>query len=564
MLSKLFVMKKFVFNLFVFVLAFQFPIAQQIALPNNQKPKLVIGIVVDQMRWDFLYRFEKKFSSNGGFKRLLNQGYTCEQTYIPYIPTVTAAGHASIYTGSVPAIHGIVGNNWYDNILQRNMYCVEDTSVQPIGCNNDNGKMSPKNLWVTTISDELKLASNFKSKVIGISLKDRGAILPAGHCPNGAYWYDNKTGNFITSTFYTKEMPQWVIHFNSRKVVDSFYNQIWNTLYNINTYTESTADNVPYENKILYGSPLKAFGQNIFPYNLTPYIGKDYTVISTTPYGNSLLLQFAKATIENEYLGKNNTSIYPDLLTISFSSTDYIGHTFGPNSVEIEDTYLRLDKDLGNLLDYLDVTIGRGQYTLFLTADHGGAHNQIFLKDHNIPAGIESENKTILRELNDVLFKKYNQINLIKFYDDDFIFFNTSKIDSLQLDINAIKQVLINYLNQQPQIFAVIDEANINNSTIPYHIIHMVKNGYTPKRCGDMLLIYKSGIVDYYGALGTAHSKWYNYDSHIPLLFYGAGIKQGKLQRTVYMNDIAPTMSALMNIQKPSGSTGNVIIEVLK
>ncbi|MGL4347586.1 MAG: alkaline phosphatase PafA [Chitinophagaceae bacterium] len=557
-------MKKVIFISGILVCFLNILVAQQSTFSNIHKPKLVIGIVVDQMRWDFLYRFEQRFAPSGGFKRLLAQGYNCEQAYIPYVPTVTAAGHASIYTGSVPAIHGIVGNSWNDKIAGRNMYCVEDSSVQSIGCNNNNGKMSPKNLWVTTISDELRLASNFKSKVIGISLKDRGAIISAGHCPNGAFWYDNKTGNFITSSFYAKELPQWVVLFNRRKIVDSLYTQTWNTLYKIDTYIQSTADDVPYENKILYSSPLKAFGKNTFPYYLMPYRGTDYSVISTTPYGNNLLLHFAKAAIEGEQLGKNIQSNYSDLLTISFSSTDYIGHAFGINSVEVEDTYLRLDKDLGELLDYLDNHIGKGQYTIFLTADHGGAHNQQFLKEHNIPSGVEPENKIMLQQLNDILFKKYNQIDLVKQYSNNFIFLNITKIDSLQLALKSIKQTLIDYLNLQPEIFSVVDETNLANATIPYYIMNMVKNGYTPKRCGNMLVIYKSGIVGYSEKLGSSHSKWYNYDSHIPLLFYGAGIKQGKLQRTVYMNDIIPTISALLNLQYPSGATGNVIAEVLK
>ena len=210
------------------------------------RPKLVVGLVIDQMRWDYLYRYYNRYSNNG-FKKLINQGFSFENTFIPMVPTYTAVGHSCIYTGATPATNGIVGNNWYEKTTKRNMYCTDDSTVQGVGNNDNAGKMSPKNLWATTITDELRLSNNFQSKVIGIALKDRGAILPAGHSANAAYWYDEKVGKWITSNYYMQQLPEWVNAFNQKDYAGNYMKQDWNTMYPINTYTLSSADDKPYE-----------------------------------------------------------------------------------------------------------------------------------------------------------------------------------------------------------------------------------------------------------------------------------------------------------------------------
>ena len=318
-----------------------------------QRPKLVVGIVVDQMRWDYLYRYYDRYDANGGFKRMLNQGFSCENTFIPYVPTITACGHTTIFTGAVPAMSGISGNFWWDKEQMRSVYCTEDRSVKTVGSTSTLGVMSPKNLLVTTICDELRLATNFRSKVIGIAIKDRGGILAAGHSANAAYWYDNTTGDWITSTYYMNALPKWVNDFNSQKLVDKYFQGEWKLLYDAKTYVQSSADEKKYESK--------ALGTK-FPYDLKKIQNK-YGSLAVTPYGNSFTNEFAKAAINAEQLGADDIT---DFLTISFSSPDYIGHNFGPNSVEAEDGFLRLDKDLGNLFDFLDTKIGKGQYTAFL------------------------------------------------------------------------------------------------------------------------------------------------------------------------------------------------------
>jgi predicted AlkP superfamily pyrophosphatase or phosphodiesterase len=384
-------------KIFFFFILISFNVQAQKNIAPISKPKLMIGLVIDQMRWDYLYKYENRYSNNG-FKRLIKDGFSCDNTFIPYTPSVTAVGHACVYTGSVPAINGVIGNNWYSKELKRVVYCSEDEQAVGIGGDIKSGKMSPVNMLTTTITDELKLATNNKSNVVGVCIKDRGAIFPAGHNANSAYWYDGKTGNWITSNYYAKALPNWLTEINNKKMANEFFKNDWNTLYNIDTYTSSTADEKTYEAK------MKKETTTSFPHNLKQYTDKDFDMLSSTPYGNTFTLDVAKAAIQNNALGKNSV---PDFITVSLSSPDYIGHKFGPNSIEIEDTYLRLDKDIADFLIYLDKTIGINNYTLFLTADHGVAHIPGYLKENKIPSG-NWENDSMVKKLNNAIKEKFN------------------------------------------------------------------------------------------------------------------------------------------------------------
>ncbi|MBK8351614.1 MAG: alkaline phosphatase family protein [Saprospirales bacterium] len=546
--------KQLIFTAFLFSFILSFsqttkPIAQ------NARPKLIVGIVVDQMRWDFLYRYYDRYSK-GGFKRLMNDGFNCENTIIPYTPTVTAAGHTCIYTGSVPAIHGVVGNGWYDYTEKRDVYCSEDKSVQTVGATNDNGKMSPKNMLTTTICDELKLATNFRSKVIGIAIKDRGAILPAGHSADAAYWYDSKTGSFISSTYYFNELPKWTQDFNASNKTNSYYEKNWNTLYPINTYLQSDVDTNNYESTVLGDN------QKGFPYDLKRFIDKkDFGKIRSTPYGNSLTFDFAKAALINEQLGKDSIT---DFLAVSFSSTDYIGHAFGPNSVEIEDTYLRLDKDLEAFLIFLDNQVGKNNYTLFLSADHGVAHVPGFLAKHKIPnggvVGSESEKK-----LNAYLKEKFSVDSLCLGSGNYQFYLNHNLIEEKKLDYDDILKHTISFLQKINGVDRALEYADLQEAMLPKALKEQFINGYYPSRCGDVLVILKPGYIDdEYDNKGTTHGIWNPYDAHIPLLFFGNGIAKGKEYNKTYMSDIAPTLASLLHIQMPSGCIGNVVKEAIK
>lgn len=527
--------------------------AQQKATPAPVRPKLVVGFVVDQMRWDFLYRYADRYGSTG-FKRLLKEGMSCENTFIPYAPTVTACGHTCVYTGSVPAINGITGNNWWDGQLNRDVYCSEDRTVTTVGSSSRAGEMSPRNMFVTTIGDELRLANNFRSKVIGVAIKDRGAILPAGHSANAAYWYDGENGNWITSTYYMNQLPAWVSQFNGRKLPDSLMAQNWNTLYPKDTYKQSTADDKPYEGRFM--------GENntsTFPHDFSNQGNRKYGTIRSTPYGNTLTLAFAKAAVENEQLGSNGVT---DFLTVSCSSTDYVGHQYGPNSMENEDDYLRLDKDLGDFLQYLDAKLGKGNYLFFLTADHGVAHVPGFMQENKLP-GKPFNDGLMMGDLNKKLKEKFGADNLIVSTHNYQLALNKVKLDTAKIDRDAVVEFLLPLVKKVVGIANAFDITELNETTLPEVQKRMFSNGYYHNRCGEIQFVLLPGWIDG-GSMGTTHGLWNPYDSHIPLLWFGWNIKAGKLNRETYMTDIAPTIAAMLQIQMPSGSVGHVITEVMK
>jgi hypothetical protein len=522
-----------------------------LAQKTVERPKLVVGIIVDQMRWDYLYRFYDRYDENGGFKRLISKGFSCENTYIPYAQTVTACGHASIYTGSVPAINGITGNDWYDYDLNKSVYCAGDDNVTTVGSTSANGKMSPKNLLVTTVCDELKLATNFGSKVIGIALKDRGSILPAGHSANAAYWYDNSNGNWISSSYYMKQLPGWVNDFNNKKMVDQYYTEGWKTMYPPETYVQSDL--------VAAANGHNVFGQNSkFPFALKQLVGKNYNVIAATPHGNSFTFEMAKAAMQGEQLGKDSIT---DFLAISLSSPDYIGHTFGPNSIEAEDAFLKLDQSLGQYLNYLDEQLGKDQYLVFLTSDHGVVNVPSFLLNKNIPAGNFSAQK-LFDELTISLEEKFRVGGLLTDINNGQVFLNRSLLKKGKPNEKDVKNFVIDYLASQPYISRAFELTNLGETPLNATIKEKVVNGYYPSRSGDIQIIVKPQFIEGFEKSGTTHGNWYPYDSHIPLLWYGWKIKHGKTTRETSMADIAPTLSNLLHIQNPSGCVGKTITEI--
>lgn len=515
------------------------------------RPKLFVGIVIDQMRWDYLYRYYNRFE-DGGFKRMMNEGFNCQNTMINYLPTFTAPGHACAYTGSVPSIHGIASNDWIDKATGESVYCTEDKKMSAVGGASKAGKMSPENLWVTTVTDELRLATNMRAKVYGISIKDRGSILPAGYLANGAYWFDDSTGGFMSSTYYGNELPAWLTAFNSQHYADSLINKDWELLYPANTYKQSLADANAYEGKF------KGEDAPVFPHSVKGIKGKGYNGLRYLPGGNTIVLKAARACIKGAELGQGSAT---DFLCVSLSTPDYAGHMFTSNSMEAEDMYLRLDKELASFLRYLDNHIGKGNYTVFLTADHGAAHNTQYLKDLKIPAGNKSESKTI-NELNVYLETKTSTKDVVKQLGDYQVYLDESKIKN-EADRNIIKQLVVDWLNKQEGIAYAIDMDRMNNANIPEPIKTMIVNGYNRERSGSIQIILKPGWYGDSHTTGTTHGTWNPYDTHIPLLWYGWGIKNGETHRTVNMTDIAPTISALLHIQMPNGCVGNVITELV-
>lgn len=521
--------------------------AQQSNTVAIERPKLVVGIVVDQMRWDYLYRYRKRYT-DGGFKRLLGEGFSCENTMIPYVPSVTAIGHTCIYTGSVPSIHGIAGNNFVKE--GKKVYCTDDDSVKPVGTTSEAALMSPRNLWVSTIGDEMKIASNGRAKVVGVALKDRASILPAGHNPNGAFWFDDHTGCFITSSYYMDRLPKWVEAFNGKRLPEQYLSQKWNTLYPKNTYTESTTDENEYENGIRAG--VKA----TLPLNLPELYKKyGYGIIRNTPFGNSLTLDMAKAAIDGEQLGADDET---DLLAVSCSSTDYIGHQVGTHAIETEDTYLRLDKAIADFLAYLDSKVGKGKYLVFLSADHGAMNNAAFLQDRRIPAGSWNASATA-KKLNQVLAKEYPEAgDIVKTVMNYQVFFNRDVIKSKLLDFDNIKQTVVNVLKEDPSVLYACDMAKASTESIPEEVKSRIINGYNRERSGDVVIILKPNFYAH-SMKGTDHGAWNSYDTHIPLVFMGWGIKHGATTKQTFMTDIAPTIAAMLHVQAPNGCVGKAI-----
>jgi predicted AlkP superfamily pyrophosphatase or phosphodiesterase len=498
------------------------------------------------MRYDYLTRFESKYGE-GGFKRMINEGFNCKNNHFNYIPTYTGPGHASVFTGTTPKNHGIIANDWYDKEAKKMVYCAADDSVLAVGTDSEFERMSPHRLKTTTFADENRLFTQMRGKSIGISIKDRGAILPAGHSANAAYWFRGKDeGHFVSSTYYMKNLPKWVQKFNGSKVADSYLRN-WNTLYDIKTYTESGSDLNDFE------GGFKGKETATFPYDLKTLAKQNegFDILRVTPYGNSIVADFAIEAVKAEQLGKDDIT---DVLTVSFSSTDYIGHNFGVNSKEIQDTYLRLDKDLERFLKFLDDEVGAGAYTVFLTADHGAVDVPAYLKSHKIPAGYvqHSERK---EQFNTFLKNTYGTVDVVENISNNQIFLNREKIKSLGLKLDDVQQAIANEQLTYKNVDRAYTAATMNTVFFESGIESLLQKGYNQKRSGDVLLIDDPAFTAYHKT-GSTHGSGLNYDTHVPLLFFGNGIKQGQTYKKTVITDIAPTISVLLGISFPNGATG--------
>lgn len=545
---------KWIISLLLLVLTFSLFSQKSKNIPP-EKPKLIVGIVVDQMRYDYLSRFYDKFEQNG-FKRLMNEGTFCKYAFLNYIFTQTGPGHATIFTGTTPSNHGIVSNEWYIPLKKQKIYCVEDPKQTTIGSSSKNGKASPLYLITPTFGDQLRLHYLQKSKVISVSLKDRAAILPGGKNPNAAFWYDDETGNFITSSYYMKTLPTWVEEFNKKKLADLYLNRLWSPLLSINEYTESLRDSNKYE---------LGFGKNqmVFPYDLT-FISKkdkndkDYGILKSTPFGNTIIHDFAIATIINEDLGKDNI---PDFLTVSFSATDYIGHLFGPRSIELEDTYLRLDKEIAHLLDFIETEIGKENVLIFLTADHGVADNPQYLNDIRMNGG-QFKQYYALSLLKTYLNATYGEAEWVLGYSDQQIYLNRNLIEDAKLSLKEVQEKVASFMVQFNGVSNAVTAYSLQTQNFTDGILKAMQNSYNPKRSGDVLIALEPGWVEespYY----FDHNSSYSYDTHVPLFWYGWKIPRLTINRKVHIIDIVPTLSTLLQIEIPMGATGVPIIELI-
>lgn len=543
-------MRKLFFILFAFL---YLPFSGN-SQPQYSQPKLIVNIVIDQMRQDYLYRFWDLYG-NEGFKKLVNDGYNFANNHYGYYPTYTAAGHASISTGTTPSVHGIVGNDWYENATGEKMYCTSDHSVQGVGTTTNAGQMSPKNLKTSTYGDELKLANNYRSRVFGISMKDRGAILCAGHLADAAYWFHGEESNFITSTFYMNDLPSWVKDFNKRKLGDKYLNQTWNPILSTRTlekYTEQDDSN--------FEDLFKGKTRPVFPYDLKALRKENGNeLLLTTPFGNTMVFDFAEALIKNEKLGKSGSGV-SDVLYMSLSSTDYIGHFFGVRSMEIADTYLRLDKELASFIKLLENQIGKGEFMIVLTADHAAADNPKYMASKRFSTGF-FQNNIIKVDLRQHLETKFGH-DVIDGYKNLQIYLNKSVIEENKLDEEEIKNEIINFMKFQPGVQKVFTADILAQGSISDDILKLYLRGYSPDRCGDVYVMLLPGWLDMsWSELGTTHGSPYSYDTHVPLLFYGKNIPHGHTYDRTNISQVAATLSTLSGIVPPNGCSAESLIK---
>lgn len=520
---------------------------------SNNNPKLVVGIVVDQMRYDYLTRFKNKYGG-GGFNRMINEGFNCKNNHFNYIPTYTGPGHTSVYTGTTPKYHGVISNYWYDKELKNTVYCAGDTTVQSVGTTEKAGQMSPHRMRTTTFTDENRLFTQLRGKTIGISIKDRGAILPAGHTANAAFWFQGgKEGNWISSTFYMDNLPKWVNDFNTSDTAESYF-KVWNTLYEIDTYTESGSDLNTFE------GGFKGKEIATFPYDLNVLKDENngFDILKSTAYGNSLTTDFAIAAIDGEQLGIDDIT---DVLTVSFSSTDYVGHNFGVNSKEVEDTYIRLDKDLERLFNTLDAKVGKGEYTVFLTADHGAIDVPSYLQTLKIPAGYLGNNQR-KKKFQKFLIDTYGTNDIVENISNNQIFLNREKVKDLGLNLKAVQEAIVNEQIGYEHVSKAYTAYTMSSTNFTTGIETLLQKGFDQKRSGDVIIVDDPAYINY-SKTGSTHGSGLNYDTHVPLLLFGKGIKPGSTLQKTEITDIAPTMSALLGISFPSGAIGKPLDFVL-
>lgn len=520
---------------------------------DSANTKLVVGIVVDQMRMDYLYRFQSHFGEQG-FKRFYNEGFVAKNHHFDFKQTKTGPGHASIATGTPPAINGIIGNDWFDKQRQKERYCVDDQNFLSLGTAKTRGK-APTALLVSTFADENRLATQMHGKAVSVSLKDRSAILSIGHTANGAYWFSGGSeGNFISSNFYMDALPSWVIDFNASRKIDE-YLTTWDTYYPISQYAETGPDDSPYEKRP------KGKDKPTFPYDLASLSPNNggYEILKATPFGNSLITDFALSALIGEDLGIDD---HADVFMISYSSTDYIGHAFGTNAKELQDTYIRLDLELARLFEALDTIVGRGAYSVFLTSDHGVAPVPNYLIDNKIPAGYFSKNPFV-KGIKEALFDAFGVRDIVLDVSNNEIYFDHDRISAARLDVDVISRFATAFIQQQDGIAAAYTTSNLMQMDADNPIVERLQKGYNPKRSGDIIYVLLPAYIAN-RTYGTTHGSAFIYDTHVPLLLYGSGIQKGSTFKRTKISDIAPTICALLEVSNPTGVIGNPIGAALK
>jgi predicted AlkP superfamily pyrophosphatase or phosphodiesterase len=533
------------------VLAKGFLQAQDPSVPP-EKPKLIIGVVISGMRYDCITRYWNKFGE-GGFKKLVNKGVFCKNAHHDYLIAESGAGYASIATGAYPDVHGIVSDYWYDRLRNKVTNCIESEKAATIGGSYEEGRYSPARMLAGTLSDQARVASQFNSKVISISLDPRAAILSGGHTANAAYWFDNQYGKWITSSYYYDSIPFWVNDFNSKELSGIYLDKVWETLYPISEYTESIADNNKYE---------KGLGGRVtFPYDLkilspAKKNKRNFEILKFTPYGNTYTKDFAIAAIVNENLGKGE---YTDWLQLSFSATSYLGKNFPVWSVEMEDTYLRLDKDLEHFLNFIDEQVKMKNVLIYLTSENALADNPTFLADNGMPSGYFNYNNAMFL-LKTYLNLIYGNGEWVNFYYAQQIYLNRQLIDDSKLSFVDFQDRVSGFMTQFEGVSNALTSVNMltNNYTRGY--FEKIQKSFSQKRSGDILLHLSPGWIE--KGVDTEYESSLHYDTHVPLIFYGWKLGRTSITRPVSVTDIMPSIALLLDMTRPGSIEGNLIEEL--
>jgi predicted AlkP superfamily pyrophosphatase or phosphodiesterase len=519
----------------------------------------VVVIVVDQFRYDFLERFADLYGKNG-FKRLIDRGALFTNANFNYVPTYTAPGHAAVFTGSVPAQNGIVGNLWFDRDANRTRVMVSDLNsrlVTDAGVVGEPGVASPRVLIGTTIGDQMRLSNNLQSKVIALAQKDRSAVLPGGQRPNGAFWFNAATGTFVTSDYYSKELPAWVKRYNtSDENPKKYFRAKWERVLGPEAYKRAQVDNLAVQRSAL---------GNKFPYVVTG--GEEqpgarfYSAFEFTPFALDFVANFAKAAMEAESLGADQ---YPDLLSISFSTPDLIGHAFGPDSQEVLDTYVRLDRVLADLLDYIDRRVGLANTLIAMTGDHGVCPVPEYVSSLGMDAG-RIEVRPILEAVNKALAARFGEEKWVVGFVNDQFYFDRKLIADKRVIASEMERVAGEAALTVPGIVGYYTRTQIVEGRMPDGpIARRVVNGFHRARSGDVWIITKPFAFVTEGNLATTHGSPYNYDTHVPVLFFGQGVRPGRYHVECTPSDLAPTLAALLGVEMPSNRTGRVLFEAIE
>ena len=491
------------------------------------RPKLVVLVAIDQFRYDYLNRFRDQYT--GGLKRLLDSGAVWTNAHYEHFPTVTAIGHATMLSGATPSVSGIVGNEWFDRELGKQVTSVSDDGTKMLGGSGRGS--SPAKLLVSTVGDELKIA-NGKSKVVGISSKDRSAILPAGRMADGAYWFDTATGNFVSSTYYFTDMPAWAAKFNASRVVDQWGGKQWTSLEDQS----------------------RAAFLNMGEKGARAY----YNNLDRSPYSNELLILFAQAAIEGEGLGADE---YPDVLSVSFSANDRIGHSLGPDSPEVRDVSIQSDRILGRFFDDLDKRFGRDGYVVALTADHGVAPMPEVMAKRRMPGGRIPEG-AVQSAIERALTERWGEGPWVIGRSGPAPYFNLETIRNKKLSREEVEIAAAAAAREVPHIYRVYTRTQLRTGALLSDIIdRRVQAGFHYGRSSDLFIVSEPYWL--FESRGTSHGTPYNYDSHVPVVFMGPGIKPGRYHGRAAVNDIAPTLATMLDVETPSGAVGRVLHEML-